>query len=213
VISPLLANLYLHLLDRIWERHGLEGKLQARVVRYCDDFVVLCRAGTHHPMEVVRHVLDRLDLKLNEDKSRIIDARRGCFDFLGFSFVQRQSRRTGKWYPHVEPSKKSVQRIKAETKRLTDRRLTPIPLPEMIGRLNRTLRGWANYFHHRNCTAALGKVKWHVEERVRTHLRKRHKLNSREQGYRRFPTARLYQDFGLYKIPTTAPWRSAHALR
>lgn len=213
VISPLLANLYLHLLDRIWERHRLEDHLQARLVRYCDDFVVLCRAGTQRPMDVVRHVLKRLDLTLNEDKSRIVDARHGCFDFLGFSFVQRRSRRTGRWYPHVAPSKKSVQRIKAETKRLTDRRLTPVPLPDVIGRLNRTLRGWTNYFHHRNCTATLGKVKWHVEERVRTHLRKRHKLRCRLTGYARFPTAHLYKAIGLYKVPTTAPWRAAHALR
>lgn len=211
VISPLLANLYLHLLDRIWERHDLEQRLQARLVRYCDDFVVLCRKDTQRPLEVVRHVLARLDLKLNEEKSRIVDARQGSFDFLGFTLVQRQSRRSGKWYPHVEPSKKSVQRIKTETKRLTDRRLTPLPLPNVIGRLNRKLRGWTNYFHHRNCTAVMGHVKWYAEERVRTHLRKRHKLNSREQGYLRFPTARLYQDIGLYKVPTTAPWRSAHA--
>jgi group II intron reverse transcriptase/maturase len=213
VISPLLANLYLHLLDRIWVRHGLEQHLQARLVRYCDDFVVLCRAGTQRPMEMVRHVLARLDLTLNEDKSRTVDARQGSFDFLGFSFVQRRSRRTGKWYPHVEPSKKSVQRIKAETKRLTDRRLTPIPLSDVIGRLNRTLRGWTNYFHHRNCTAALGEVRWHVEERVRTHLRKRHQVRCRKQGFNRFPAARLYQDIGLYQVPTTAPWRSAHACR
>ncbi len=213
VISPLLANLYLHLLDRIWERHGLEDHLQARLVRYCDDFVVLCRAGTQRSMDVVRHVLTRLDLTLNEDKSRIVDARYGSFDFLGFSFAQRRSRRTGKWYPHVEPSKKSVQRLKAETKRLTDRRLTPIPLPDVIGRLNRSLRGWTNYFHYRNCTTALGKVRWHVEERVRTHLRKRHHVRCRAQGFVRFPAAYLYQDIGLYKVPTTAPWRSAHASR
>jgi hypothetical protein len=113
----------------------------------------------------------------------------------------------------VEPSKQSVQRIKAETKRLTDRRLTPIPLSDVIGRLNRTLRGWTNYFHHRNCTAALGQVRWHVEERVRTHLRKRHQVRCRQQGFKRFPAARLYQAIGLYKVPTTAPWRSAHAGR
>lgn len=104
-----------------------------------------------------------------------------------------------------------MHRIKAETKRMTDRRLTPIPLPEVISRLNRTLRGGTNDFHHRHCTAALGKVRWHVEERVRTHLRKRHPVRCRAQGFVRFPAARLYHEIGVYKVPTTAPWRSAHA--
>lgn len=211
VISPLLANLYLHLLDRIWERHGWTKELQARLVRYCDDFVVLCKAGTQRPTDRVRQVLERLDLTLNEDKSRIVDARQGAFHFLGFSFRQRCSRRSGKRYPHVEPSRPSVQRLKDEVKRLTDRRLTCVPLPDVVGRLNRTVRGWTNYFHHRNCTAALGHVKWYVEERVRTHLRKRHKLKNRDQGYSRFPSAYLYATIGLYKVPTTAPWCSAHA--
>jgi hypothetical protein len=138
-------------------------------------------------------------------------AQEASFDFLGFSFRMRSSRTSGKRYPHVEPSKRSVQRIKDRTKQLTDRRRTPVPLPEIIGELNRTLRGWSNYFHHRNCTGVFSEVKSHVEERVRTHLRRRFKLISRAQSYQRFPGRVIYGDYGVFKLPATAPWRSAHA--
>lgn len=75
VISPLLSNCYLHLLDRIWDRHQLRWKLKARIIRYADDFVVLCAGKVDAPLSTVRQVLDRLDLTLNENKTRIVDAR------------------------------------------------------------------------------------------------------------------------------------------
>lgn len=212
VLSPLLANLYLHLLDRIWERHDLASTYRARLVRYADDLVIVCARGVEEPMRVLRSVLERLGLSLNEVKTRVVDARKEPFDFLGFSFHLRRSRKSGKRYPHVEPSKRSVQRIKDRAKQLTHRRRTPVPMPQLIGELNRTLRGWSNYFHYRNCTQALSKVKMHVEERVRTQLRQRHKLVSRAQAYQRFPGQVIYGRYGLFKLPTTAPWRAAHAL-
>jgi hypothetical protein len=134
------------------------------------------------------------------------------FDFLGFQFQVRRSRRSGQRYPHVEPSKRAVQRVKDRTTQLTDRRRTPVPLPHLVGELNRTLRGWSNYFHHRNCTGVFSQVKMHVEERVRTQLRRRYKLISRAQAYQRFPGPILYGRYGIFKLPTTAPWRSAHAV-
>ncbi len=76
MISPLLSNCYLHLLDRIWDRHQLCWKLKARIVRYADDFVVLCGGEVDAPLATVRRVLDRLELTLNETKTRIIDARK-----------------------------------------------------------------------------------------------------------------------------------------
>jgi len=91
----MLANCYLHLLDRIWQRHGYVEKLQARLVRYADDFVVLCRQDTAAAMTVVRHVLERLDLTLNDKKSRTVDARKEPFVFLGFSIRVRTSCVTG----------------------------------------------------------------------------------------------------------------------
>ncbi len=86
---------------------------------------------------------------------------------------------------------------------------TSVPMVQVIAELNRTLRGWSNYFYYRNSTAVMSKVKMHVEQRVRTHLRRRHKLISRAQAYQRFPGHLIYGRYGLYKLPTTAPWRSA----
>jgi len=193
VISPLLANLYLHLLDRIWERHNLEKRLGARIVRYADDLVILCRRDVSQSMEVLTNVLGRLDLQLNQTKTKVVDAQRESFDFLGFSYRLRRSRKSGKVYPHVEPSRRSVQRHKDRVKQLTDRRRCPVPLDHVMNELNASLRGWTGYFHHRNSSKVFRNVRMHVEERLRTHLRRRHKLQSRASVYHRFPNHSLYK--------------------
>lgn len=212
VISPLLANLYLHLLDRIWERHELAKRYGAQIVRYADDLVILCTGSVGRPMGVLREVLNLLDLRLNEQKTRIVNAYKESFDFLGFSFCLRQSRKSGKLYPHVEPSRRSVQRVKDRVKMLTNRKRTPIPIDEVVAEVNRSLRGWSEYFHYRNSTAVFGHVKWQVEERLRSQLRRRFKLHSRYQAYHHLPTSKLYGSYGLFKLPTTAGWRRMHAL-
>jgi len=212
VISPLMANCYLHLMDRIWQRHHLRGKLQAHLVRYADDFVVLCRRGVEEPLNVVRRVLARLGLNLNEAKTHVVDATQASFDFLGFSIRMSRGLRTGKPYPHVCPSDKSLMKIKTKLTALTGRELTPIALEKIVGNVNRSLTGWANYFHYRNSNQVMEKVKTHAEERLRKHLMKRHKVKDRGMGEGRFPSVDLYRRYGLTKIPTAAGWRSAHAL-
>lgn len=213
VISPLLANLYLHLLDRIWHKRQLQKQLGARLVRYADDFVVLCRKGTEQPMAVVRRVLERLGLVLNEDKTRVVNARKEGFNFLGFELRMGRSRRTGNLYPLVQPSRKALKKIKDNVTALTDRRMTPKSLSVIIEEVNTALRGWVGYFHYRNSSKAFNRLKFHVEARVRTHLRKRHKIKSRAAGFTMFTNRSLYEKYGLYKVPTTAGWTKAHALR
>jgi len=207
VISPLLSNLYLHLLDRIWERHNIAQRYGARIVRYADDMVILCKGDITKPLALLKQILERLGLTLNETKTHIVNAYQASFDFLGFNFQMRQSYKSGKWYPHTEPSKKSVQSIKGKVKSLTDRRLTPIPLENLMTTLNRSVSGWCNYFHYRNSSATFAGVKWYVEERVRTHLRKRYKVRCRGTGMRRFNSETLYQQYGLYPVPVTARWK------
>jgi len=213
VISPLLANLYLHVLDRTWARPEVGRGLRAKLVRYADDLVVLCAREVEPSMKVLRDLLGTLGLRLNEEKTRDVNAWKERFDFLGFSFGLRTGRHRGKVYPHVEPSRQSIQRVKTRVTRMTARGRTPIPLPHVVDTLNQYVRGWAGYFHFRNSSTVLGRVKWHVEERRRTHLRKRHKLKSRAEGYAQFPTHRLYARYGLFKLPTTAGWKWAYASR
>lgn len=119
---------------------------------------------------------------------------------------------TGKPYPNVRPADKSLNKIKAKLTALTGRELTAIPLEDIVGKVNRSLSGWANYFHYRNSSQAMSKVRQHAEDRVRTHLMRRHKVKDRKAALCRFPRRDLYERYGLYKIPTVAGWRSAHAL-
>lgn len=214
VISPLLSNLYLHILDRIWERKNLQQRLGARIVRYADDIVILCRRGQSvQAMNVLRQILERLELTLNEAKTKIVNAYKGKFDFLGFSIWMAKSRKTGNYYPHVQPSKKSLQVIKDRVTELTNRVRTVKPLTWVVKEVNATVRGWVSYFHYRNCSRTLTHLKSHVEERLRTHLRKRHKVRERKAGYVMFPNGTLYEKCALYKVPATAGWKKAHALQ
>ena len=213
VISPLLANLYLHLLDRIWVRHDIPRRYGAQLVRYADDFVILCKGSVDTPMQIVKTLLDKCDLRLNEKKTSVIDANCESFDFLGFTFHMRKSYRSGKVYPHVEPSKRSVERIKARVKELTNRRRTLVPLPVLVQEVNEVLRGWTAYFHHGNSGQVMSRVKDFTEERMRKHLRIHHKVRTRTRGYNRFSTTYLYRCIGLYRVPTYAKWRrQTHAL-
>lgn len=211
VISPLLANLYLHVLDRAWAHPEVGRGLRAKLVRYADDLVVLCAREVEPSMTRLRQLLGSLGLSLNEEKTHDVNAWEESFDFLGFSFGMRQGRRSGKWYPHVEPSPQAIQRFKTRVTRMTARRLTPIPLPHVVETLNQYVRGWAGYFHYRNSSTVFGRVKWHLEERLRAHLRNRHKLKSRAAGYEQFPNQRLYARHGLIKLPMTAGWTRTHA--
>ena len=210
VISPLVANCSLHLLDRIWQRRHLKDKLQAHLVRYADDFVVRCRRDVQEPLNVVRRVMERLGLSLNEAKTHIVDATQASFNFLGFSIRMSRGLRTGKPYPHGCPSAKSLRKIKTKLTELTGRELTPMPVEKIVENVNRRLRGWVNYFHDRNSNQVRAKVKTHTEQRMRTHLMKRHKVKDRGIGEGRFPSVDLYRRYGLYKVPTAAGWRSAH---
>src|SRR5665213_1150520 len=92
---------------------------------------------------------------------------------------------SGKSYPNVRPAHKSLKKIKAKLTKLTGRELTAIPLGDIVGNVNRSLRGWANYFHYRNSSVAMGKVRQHAEDRLRTHLMKRRSETGK----------RLYADF------------------
>jgi RNA-directed DNA polymerase len=148
---------------------------------------------------------------LNEAKTHIVDATEASFDFLGFSIRMSRGMRTGKAYPHVCPSDKSLMRIKTKLTRLTGRELTPIALAKIVGNVNRSLRGWANYFHYRNSNQAMEKFKTHAEQRVRAHLMKRHKVKDRGIGEGRFPIVDLYWRYGLNKVPTVEDWRSTRA--
>jgi hypothetical protein len=158
-------------------------------------------------MATLRQILERLKLTLNETKTKVVNAHKGKFDFLGFSIWMGESSKSGNLYPHVQPSKKSLQAIKDRVTALTKRERAVRPLEIIVN-----IRGWVGYFHFKNCSKVLTHLKGHVEERLRTHLRKRHKIKDRGAGYAKFCNKALYGKYGLYKVPTTAGWKKAHAL-
>lgn len=211
VISPLLANIYLNILDRIWDRHRLAQTHKARLIRYADDVVILCAGDTHTPYAVLQTVLNRLELKLNKDKTQIKDARQENFEFLGFTIGIAKGKQSGKFFPLVEPGDKAMDAVKQKIKHYTRRDMNPIPIDVIVSKLNQTVRGWSNYFHYGHGHLKLKKVKYYMEERLRLHLRYRHKLNNRGAAYTRFPRRFIYNQLGLYKVPTTPAWKGVHA--
>jgi RNA-directed DNA polymerase len=167
VISPLLANLYLHWFDKLFYRaDGPARWAKAKLVRYADDFVVLARyQGVALRGWIEEKIENWLNLEINRDKTRVVDLGqdKASLDFLGYTFRWQRDRygRNGR-YLHVGPSKKALQRERDAINALTDRRQGCTPIPRLIGKLNRQLGGWANYFsfgyprdafRHINCTS------------------------------------------------------------
>jgi len=199
VISPLLANIYLTTLDAAMK--------MARLVRYADDLVVLCRYNVRPIFDRMTAVLASLGLTLSPDKTRILNAACEGFTFLGFTVQLRKSSRSGKTFPLIEPSKKAIGRIKKEIKDATCRKNLALPKEVIIARLNQALRGWANYFYYGNCSKTFVHLRNYTEERVRVYLSRKCRLRGR--GYSKYPNAYLYENLGLYKLPDTAPWAQA----
>lgn len=211
VISPLLANIYLNILDRIWDKHELAKKYQARLVRYADDLVILCAKGTDTSFTLLKNILGKLDLQLNENKTEIKDARTEKFNFLGFQIGLVKGQRSGKQFPLIEPSPKSMKAVKQKIKFYTRREMNPVPINDIVKILNATVRGWSNYFHYGHGHRKIKQVKFYMEESLRSQLRYRHKVKNRGASYNKFPRTYLYDFLGLYKPPTTPFWKTVHA--
>ncbi len=207
VISPLLANIYLNVLDKIWKDKKVQEKMGARLIRYADDFVILCQGQTERILAGVQGVLGGLGLALNMAKTRALDAREESFDFLGFRVRVVKHPRTGRRFSLIRPAKKALAQIRAELKSLTVRSTLSLPEEIVIHRLNERIRGWVGYFYYGNCSKDLTLLKRFLEQRVRIYLRRKHRKKS--WGYTAYPDQYLYDTLGLYKIPTTAPWTQA----
>jgi len=208
VISPLLANIYLNVLDTLWAVKKVQERWGARLVRYADDSVVLCRGNAGRILKGIKRVLgDDLGLTLNEEKTCVVDARQESFNFLGFTIGMKQSRRTGRTYPHVEPSKKARKQIRSDIKRLTTEQYSAVPTEAVIRRVSEVARGWVGYFRYGNCTKALVTLKRYLVYRMRIYLRRKHRYCS--FGYKAYPDRYYYDSLGLYEVPTKAPWAKA----
>ena len=199
VISPLLANLYLNALD--WAVNDPKEPGRPVLVRYADDFVILCAAGQGQELQArLGRWLAARGLKLNETKTRQVDSRQG-FCFLGFSIRWQASRRTGRWYVHTEPSAKSQRRLRARVREHLNHWTLHRASRPTLEELNRMLRGWSQYFHYRNSSRVFEKLNWWLRDRVRRWLWRKHRC--RTALWSAYPAERLYGQYGLWPLPQT----------
>ena len=213
VISPLLANIVLHVLDSVWEKRcGHLGVL----VRYADDLVVLCRSGTgaEESLRRIGIVMEHLGVQLHPTKTRIVDARLGKegFDFLGFHHRVKESRRwRGHWYLYKWPSVKARKAVCAKVKEvLGPPSACSRPIGEQVKQVNSILRGWGAYFRVGNSARHFGRIDNYVIYRfAKWDQRKRGRPNVGWKGER---IPRLLKAAGLYRLSGTVRYSStAHA--
>lgn len=150
VISPLLANIYLHVLDSYWENHKELGV----IVRYADDAVIVCRTRKDAELafEHLKRMMTKLKLTLNPQKTKIVDMNKESFDFLGFRYQKFGKTKCGRKLPYMMPSKKAMKKVKDAIRIITCRKSAYEGLEQKVEKLNPLIRGWRNYFQHGNST-------------------------------------------------------------
>lgn len=178
VISPLLANLYLHWFDKVFHwPTGPARWAKAKMVRYADDFVVLARYQGPQLREFIETKLETwMGLEINREKTRVVDLKQegASLDFLGYTFrYDRDLRGRGHKYLNVQPSKKALLRERAKLRDMTSRHVCFKPIPDLIEEANRQIQGWANYFKLGYPRKAFRNINAYVQERLVCHLRRR----------------------------------------
>jgi RNA-directed DNA polymerase len=213
VISPLLANIYLHAFDVEVRQRGL-GEL----VRYADDFVIMCRNGgqAEAALNGAREILGSMGLELHPGKTRVVDLREGRegFDFLGCHFHARMSgrlweqRRIVRYYLHRWPSQRAMKRLREKVRDRTGRNRAGLPIEVVIEQLNPIVRGWGNYFRTGNAANKFTQIDDYIVRRLKLLLVKKRGRNL-HAGVAEQWTEDWFNDHGLYRLRGTVRYPKA----
>lgn len=209
-LSPFLSSVYMRRFLLGWKTLGLDQKLNAHIVNFADDFVICCRGTGAQAMSLMRQMMKRLKLTVNEQKTGLRYLPAESADFLGYTIGRCYSTKTGKSYLGTRPSKKSIRKLTTKISELTEPRRSPLDTEVVVGQLNRLLSGWSQYF----CLGPVDKsyrvADAHSTHRLRQWLRRKHKVSG--AGIKRYPDEYLYETLGLIQLtkkPQNFPWAKA----
>lgn len=209
-LSPLLSNLYMRRFVLGWKRLGFGRRFGAHIVNYADDLVICCKGPADEALGAMRMMMERLKLTVNEEKTSICHVPAESFDFLGYTFGRCYSTRTGRAYLGTRPSKKSIHRLIVKIREQTDRKNVLLDAEVVVARLNRALRGWANYFCLGPVSKAYALVDAYTMKRLHRWLCSKHKVRS--SGGDHFSAEHITQSLGLVRLPKLThnlPWATA----
>ncbi len=209
-LSPLLSNIYMRRFVLGWKQLGYAERYKARIVNYADDFVICCSGNAFEAMQVMRQLMGRLRLTINEEKTHYCRVPRQHFDFLGYTFGRYYSFRSGRAYLSAKPSRKSIRRQIESIREKTAKRRTLLPAEQIVTELNDGLRGWANYFALGPVEDAYRAIERYVTRRLRRWLCIKHEV--RGSGSYRFTDQYLHDTLGLVRIRDlehNLPWAIA----
>jgi group II intron reverse transcriptase/maturase len=212
-ISPLLANIALHRLDQAWQG---DARRAGTLIRYADDFVVVCRTAEQatDAWQRARTVLGETGLQVSPEKTRIVELTKGKqgFDFLGFHLRKVESWKwRGKWYLQRWPSTRAMKSVRAKIRELTDRRYAGTELEIVVERLNPVIRGWGNYFRSANSARKFSQIDSYVHERLAILASNKHKRSGR--NWRTRFNSEWLTRLSVYTLTGTVRYGTAHAPR
>lgn len=198
VISPLLANIYLNPLDRAFERSRMSTMKAGSIhlVRYADDMIILAHRDLDKGIELLEHYLERLGLRLNQEKTRRLDLKVDKkVEFLGFEFHRVTNKKTQNRLILVSPSPGSQKKCREKIRKLINHNL-PVRVKDQIGDVNLFLAGWTNYFRLGNSSKALNALNQYVNKRVRRVIQRRKGRSG--YGWGRVSSEDIYGRLGLF---------------
>jgi RNA-directed DNA polymerase len=202
VLSPLLANVYINRLLKVFAKSPLMERCGARIVNYADDFVVVCRKSAAEVLEQVDAWVTGMKLELNHTKTSVKDAKKEPFVFLGYELGLQRYFGTRKWYFGLQPSKKAMGQFREKINRSLKRGRSE-PWTEIRDKLNAKLKGWMQYFERGTSIKRYVQLDVYVYERVRNLVRRRHRLSSRTA---RFDYREVHQILEVVELQRL--WRS-----